>query len=229
MYSLTLQSKNNKTGGIPVSTSSAVTCPDDCPLKGKGCYAGGGPLNMHWRKVTEGKRGTDLRGFVDMLRWIPEGELWRHNQAGDLPGINNDVDTEALSAIVEANKGKRGYTYTHKPVIGDQWRHNRDAIKSANDNGFTINLSADTLAEADELSALDIAPVVVVVPESAPESGETPAGRRWIVCPAQTIEGMTCKDCGYCQKSNTGRRIVAFRAHGSNKRKAEQVCKGVKS
>ena len=37
------------------------------------------------------------------------------------------------------------------------------AIADANANGFVVNLSADTLAEADELAALNVGPVVVVL------------------------------------------------------------------
>ena len=45
---LTLKSRNAKVGPIPVSTSSAATCRDMCPLKAKGCYATfSRPLNLH--------------------------------------------------------------------------------------------------------------------------------------------------------------------------------------
>jgi hypothetical protein len=54
---LTLVSSNAKTGPIPVSTSSAVTCSDACPFKKDGCYADSGPLALHWSKVTSGQRG----------------------------------------------------------------------------------------------------------------------------------------------------------------------------
>lgn len=48
---LTMKSSNVKTGPIPVSTTGAQSCPNACSLKGSGCYAEGGPLGMHWRKV----------------------------------------------------------------------------------------------------------------------------------------------------------------------------------
>ena len=72
---------------------------------------------------------------------------------------------------------------------------------------------------ADELAELDIAPVVTVVSENYPDSGHTPAGRKIIVCPAQTKDNVTCKTCKLCSVQN--RPIIGFRAHGTNKKLAE--------
>ena len=57
-FHLTLKSSNRKTGKIPVSVTSAHSCPDHCPLKKNGCYEEGGPGAINWRKVTNGERGT---------------------------------------------------------------------------------------------------------------------------------------------------------------------------
>ena len=84
-YHLTPRSSNKKTGPIPVSTTSRDSCPDTCPLKnGGGCYAGSGPLSLHWDKVGT-DRGVSLESFCDTIRALPKGQVWRHNQAGDLP------------------------------------------------------------------------------------------------------------------------------------------------
>jgi hypothetical protein len=219
MIHLTLKSANIKTGPIPVSTSSADTCPDACPLKAGGCYAKSGPLGMHWQKVTAGKRGDGLTPFVQAVRKLPAGQLWRHNQAGDLPGVGDRINTRKLARIVSANKGRRGYTYTHKPpTLGN----NSQAIKAANEAGFTVNLSGNSLSHADELKALNIGPVVAIVPEDAPDKGTTPAGNRWIACPAQTRDDVTCASCKLCAVA-TRTVIVAFKAHGTSKRKATAI------
>ena len=61
---LTIKSRNTKTGPIPVSTTSAASCPDACPLSGKnGCYAESGPLGMFWKKVTEKRVGASYADF----------------------------------------------------------------------------------------------------------------------------------------------------------------------
>ena len=219
----TLVSSNSKTGPIPVSTSSRQWCPDTCPLKAAGCYAKGGPMAIHWNAVTQGKRGDLWADFVSKVRYLPEGQLWRHNQAGDLPGDGEVLDLPALGDLIAANQGKRGFTYTHYPVLGDSIDRgiNRTAIGFANDNGFTINLSANNLAHADELAALDIAPVVTLLPEDAAGEIRTPAGRRVVICPATQREGVTCATCQLCQRQRS--TIVGFPAHGSGKRAATAI------
>ncbi|WP_050995120.1 DUF7227 family protein [Bradyrhizobium liaoningense] len=71
--------------------------------------------------------------------------------------------------------------------------------------GYTINLSADTLAEADQLAALDIAPVTVVVPTDMMHNTETPAGRKVVIFPAITHENVTCATCALWSKSRDRR------------------------
>ena len=214
MYHLTPISSNAKTGPIPVSTSTSATCPTSCPFNnGGGCYASSGPLALHWKKVTEHKRGELFEQFLEQIASLPDGQLWRHNQAGDLPGNGDTLDTKALSALVRANKGKKGFTYTHKPL---KTKRNRDAIAKANKQGFTVNLSANSLVHADELVSLEIAPVVVTIPEHAPNKGKTPQGRRWIACPAESRDSVSCASCGLCARSERS-VIIAFHAHGAKK------------
>ena len=81
---LTQVSSNTKTGPIPVSTTERRSCPPRCPHMDAGCYADGGPLRIHWDKVPE--RGTSWEEFCERIAQLPAGALWRHNQAGDLPG-----------------------------------------------------------------------------------------------------------------------------------------------
>lgn len=237
-YLLTPVSSNRKTGPIAVTTNSKATCPDACPFKARGCYAASGVLNIHWLAVTRGinarggQAGTDFKGFLNGLNSLPVGQLTRLNQAGDLPGTNNTIDGRKLSAIVKAGKGKRFFTYTHKPVIvkvKGQKRvnsrtvaRNRAHIKTANQNGTVINLSGNNLKHADQLKALNIGPVVCVLPLGAPNVLFTPAGNKVVKCPAQTKEYVTCSTCKLCAQ---GKRsvIVGFEAHGMAKRKVSEI------
>ena len=59
---ITARSGNAKTGPIPVTTTERASCPTTCPFYDKGCYAKSGPLALHWRKVSDGERGTDWQG-----------------------------------------------------------------------------------------------------------------------------------------------------------------------
>jgi hypothetical protein len=70
-YHVCLESKNVKTGPMVVVTSSSETCPDTCPFKEKGCYGKSGPLNIHWRKVSNGERGLSFTELLTTLRGIP--------------------------------------------------------------------------------------------------------------------------------------------------------------
>jgi hypothetical protein len=228
--SLTLKSVNKKTGPIPVSTTGADTCPPACPLKNNGCYAENMPLRGRWQEVTDGTRkAANWSTFCDMIAALPAGQLWRHNQAGDLPGEGDAINLRELKQLVKANKGRRGFTYTHKPVTGNTLTAigNNLAIDNANYAGFTINLSANNLTHADELVALDIAPVVTVLPSSIHGNVkvETPAGNRVVVCPATYRDDVTCKTCGLCQIADR-KVIVGFPAHGISAKKADVIAKG---
>jgi len=214
----TRKSRNSKTGDIPVTTTSEESCPHACPLKGNGCYAEGGPLAILWRKVTARKAGMAWDAAMFEIAALPQGTLWRHNQAGDLPGIGDDIDGFALIELIRANEGKRGFTYTHKPLSGG----NDGAIAAANAMGFTVNLSANNLAHADELAASNVGPVVVVLPADATRATITPQGRRVAICPATISDNVTCKTCGLCAIANR-KAIIGFPAHGASKRKASAI------
>ena len=214
---LTLKSANAKTGPIPVSTSSAETCPEACPFKAKGCYAKGGPLALHWSKVTSGERGIDWSAFIAEVRKFPAGQLWRHNQAGDLPGIGNAIDGVKLAQLSKANDGKRGFTYTHKPPTGS----NLSALKRANRAGFVVNLSANSISHADKLAKTGL-PVAAVVPQESPDRFTTPECNRVVICPAQRVDGISCDKCRLCAKADRG-FIIGFKPHGAGSKAVNQI------
>jgi hypothetical protein len=238
---LSPKSNNAKTGPIPVSTTEKASCPVTCGMR-TACYAAAGPLGMHWSAVSAGQRGTGWAEFCDSIAALPDGQLWRHNQAGDLPSDGSRIDADALAMLVEANTGRRGFTYTHhRPADAE----NAMAIASANAHGFTVNLSADSVSEADALADLNIGPVACVLPREyeranakgqwletadeyrarvAPLPHETPAGRRIVVCPATTRD-TSCAECQLCQRQRS--TIVGFPAHGAAVRKADAIARRV--
>jgi hypothetical protein len=219
-YHLTRVSSNRKTGPIPVSTTTPESCPPTCPLKEAGCYAAQGKLGLWWRQVKN--KGVDVKAFAAQVAKLPEGQIWRHNQAGDLPHTDGRIDVEALQRIVDANRGKRGFTYTHHSMLRlDADRDNRSAVLNANLSGFTVNLSGDSLRHADQLADLNIGPVVAIVEPGGPAWGKTPAGRNYVVCPAQRREYVTCATCQICAKKRT--HIVAFEAHGSQSKRVINI------
>lgn len=217
-YHLVRVSRNRKTGPIPVTTTSANSCPPTCSFQGNGCYAESGPLAIHWRAVSRGTRGNSFDDLLREIAALRRHALWRHNQAGDLtpeaPGV---IDGRQLTRLAMANRGRRGFTYTHyPPTVANQM-----AIHSANRLGLTVNLSAETLAQADAYADLGIAPVVVVLPHDVTKPTRTPAGRQVIVCPASTGNS-DCLNCGICQQRDRA-AIVGFPAHGSGASRVQAV------
>ena len=241
-----LKSKNSKVGPIPVSTSSAATCPPECPLKNAGCYADGGPLAIYWRKVSAGQHADSYSAFLDKIAALPAGQIWRHNQAGDLqpsPADPSAIDHAALIDLAMANRGRRGFSYTHFDPIHRP--ANARSIAAANAAGFTVNLSGNSVAHADQLAETKAGPVVTVLPveyerknkrgawlETLPEykarlatlPQETPAGHALAVCPATYTE-TNCAACQLCQRQSR-KVIVGFPAHGFRTRKADLIAAG---
>ena len=205
---ITAKSSNAKTGPIPVTTTEQASCPTTCPFYGKGCYAKSGPLALHWRKVSNGERGTDWAGLCDFVSALPAGQVWRHNQAGDLVHQAGVINSQALEALTAANAGRRGYTYTHH-VLSPA---NVSSLIKANRGGFTVNASTESLAAAD--AAIDHGlPAVTVVRNDQPAPTHTPEGRRVVVCPAQE-RNISCAECKLCSQAQRT-CVVAFKAHGT--------------
>ena len=205
-------SKNNKIGYMPVTTSEPSSCPSSCPLKDKNiCYAKKGKMRMIWNEVENGiskrhntKFNNDYDSFIKEIHRLPKGTIWRHNQAGDLAhsGNNETIDFDLLKRLVKANKGKNGFTYTHKTNDAN----NFDKIKYANNNGFTVNLSANDLEHADQLKKhnLPIATIVGTEPVT-----KTPAGHKVKMCPNQKNKSIKCELCQWCSRKDR-KFIVGF-------------------
>ena len=218
-YHLTLKSANAKTGPIPVSTSSAKLCPATCPFapaNGGGCYASSGPLAIHWAKVTSGERGGSWTEFLQQITQLPIGQLWRMNQAGDIRDPKTAKGREQLQQLTEANRGRRGWTYTHHRLTPAAVA----AVKGATAQGFTVNVSTETMAAADAAVAKGLRAVTVVPSTDTRRVWRSPDGNPVVTCPAQVHDDMTCERCKLCQ----GRAqdvIVAFRAHGTGRTKVD--------
>lgn len=233
LYHCTPKSANVKTGALVVTTSARATCWSGCAFFLSGCYALGGKLGIHWSAVSKGERGEIwpdfLRTLAAALKRNP-APIWRHNQAGDLPGDGARIDRTALLQLarVSRDSGRVGFTYTHKPLLPGQAPEaaaNLRALREAARAGFVVNASANNPAHADALADLGGLPVCVTVPEETAPTSFTPAGRKVVVCPAQQREGVTCATCRLCSRADRS-VIIGFLYHGAGKRKAEAAGKG---
>lgn len=218
-YHITTISNNKKTGPIPVTTTSKNSCPDTCGMR-KVCYADFGPLRLHWDKVTDGTRGISLIPFTKKIRALPRGQLWRHNQAGDLPHDYGQIRYTELKELVSANHGKRGFTYTHHARTIE----NIALIRAATQLGFTINISCDTVSEAISEYNLGYHAVTTILPIDAPNVDRT-HGVPIVACPAEKTDRVTCSTCAMCYKPDR-KYIIGFRAHGTRKHQADIIARG---
>ena len=210
------ESSNRKLGPIPAVYSDRITCPDACPLKGRGCYGEHGAVSIHWRNVS-----LSFGQLVEKLNWIPENKLWRYAVVGDLPGENGAIDHAKVKTLANVNGSSRGFTYTHKPLT----HSNKNIINWVNEHTrFTINLSADSLKDADRKSSLGIAPVTVTVPSTQKLDMRTPGGIKVSICPATYNKNISCSNCRVCWYKNRD-FVVGFPAHGTRKRMIDERLK----
>lgn len=214
MYNFRLTG-NRKTGVMPMTRSPQKNCPDTCNLKGNGCYAETGMIAMHWKKDLI--KGISFLELINSIKKLPKNILWRHNEAGDLSQKNGKIDFDDLVKLVEANKNKRGFTYTHHNPID-----NADYIRYANDNGFVVNLSSDNASMADTYKNLNIGPVVTILPLDAPNVSFTPQGNKIVACPAEKSEKVKCANCALCALPKRD-YIIGFRAHGVRKKTVNKI------
>lgn len=216
---LTMVSSNTKTGPIPTTTSDRATCPTTCPFYDKGCYAKSGPQAIHWRKVSNAERGFVWDEFVNQIRKIAKNQIWRHNVSGDLQHNNGNIDYKKLRQLIMANKGRRGYTYTHHKLN----EHNIVSLQNANMMGFTVNVSCESIEEADRvMTEHEIPAVAVVNSDKTDRFYKTSSGRKVITCPATIHDNVTCSTCGLCQKADRD-YIIAFPAHGNAKKTVNEI------
>lgn len=183
-------SGNSQTGPIPVSTSPKGTCNPDCALLEK-CYAKKAPLNWHWDKVSRGERGTDYPTFLNNIRKLPYGQLWRHNQAGDL-----HKDVKYVKQLISANRGRRGFTYT-------SWNFDDTLFIDAKRKGFTINKSCYTASSAAAATSRGIPAAFSGAPaEYKDVTAWTEFGVRFVVCPTKrnspSAKKVQCATCQLC-------------------------------
>jgi len=226
-YHFIKKSTNKKTGPISILTSSYYTCPSVCPFKRNGCYADGGPLKIHWDKLTKGERGIKFSHLLIILKEFGNGQFIRLFQAGDMPGINNYINFHNTKRLVKSLSNWKAFGYTHKPLT---IKNNIKAIKYCNNNNVCINLSANNLNHADKLLETGIGPVSVTLPKGFSKKVRTPKKNKVIICPAViTKEATTCSTCGgkkgpLCNRIDRD-FIIGFPAHGSSINKASEIAK----
>lgn len=204
---------NRKTGPMAATYRTADTCPATCPLRGAGCYARG-RLFGHPARLGRESDGeyTEVRALARNLRL---GAMVRANVSGDMLDEAGRPDfpyAAALSHVATERPDVAVYGYTHA------WRSLTPDITP----GVTLNASCETPEEITTAAAAGWPTVTTATDAADPIIGSTIAGRRVIVCPAQTRDGVTCSTCRLCARP-ARRSTVAFIVHGSGAAQAARA------
>ncbi len=221
-----VKSSNKKTGPMPQCYVHRNTCPTVCPLRNyHGCYGDSPRTNLVWRRLDRGEGITwnELCNKVSSLR-----ELWRYGVIGDLPGKNYHINTRLMMQLCDANDYNQCMTYTHK------WMQNHAInilkIKRINDRGITVNLSANTMHDVDDLVYLGL-PITIMTKEypkyylcHETTIVQTPKLNRVMLCRHYT-HGMQCIDCGLC--SRVHRIPIGLPVHGTFRKRAAIVASNI--
>ena len=218
------KSGNKKTGFMPVTYNSRLSCPDSCIFKNNGCYADNYHTRLNWDKVTSGKRGGSFKELLQNIKSLKPGTIWRACVAGDIPSNNKgEISRTYIKGITQANQGLKGYTYTHNRLdIGE----NISLLKTANKKGFTVNISTESEAAADNAVLNNLPAVIVVKSTEKRRSWFTKNKNKILVCPAQT-NGVNCIDCQLCQHRPKN-LIIAFLAHGNLSKLIDKILDNLK-
>lgn len=216
-------SKNGK--GVDATYSSIkATCPKDCKFRDSGCYSQTGNTFFTVKRLDENADNKsaivvakeEAKAIDNSYRGkkVPEGQILRIHVSGDC--VNN---TAAKTVSAAANRwlnrgGKRVWSYTHA------WR------KVKRESWGKVNVLASMESPKDGIKAIKrgYAPALVVG-SFASDKAFTAEGIRWIPCPAQTKDKVTCQDCKLCHnvdklvERNAG---IAFETHGVQKNKAKR-------
>lgn len=187
-FGITEVSANKKTGPITTIKSDKSTCPSTCKLKKKGCYAKSYPLVIFWNRLY--KNGLSYLQLINKIRKLPKNQITRFWEAGDFPGKYNKINKLISLAIAKASKRIKGFCYTHYHPT----KHNLPILKEIN-NYITVNLSADSIKEADYYMTLGLQ-VVTLIPQEHPKLSYSPAGNKIVICPYQTRKTKNCHSCG---------------------------------
>ena len=214
-------SGNVKIGRLSTTLAGTVSCVD-CTLRGRGCYAETGMVGIHVRRLNAKVRARkaspvrqaehEARG-IDALRAVGQG--LRIHTSGDCPTTESARIVADAAGRFMAHGGGKAWSYTHA------WRR----VPRKAWGAVSVLASVETLDDAVRAIRRGWA-TARVVPNFPSEKAWDEGGVRWIPCPAQTRDDVTCDSCRLCwddAKLRTIKAGVAFEAHGSSKRKAAEA------
>ena len=218
----TARSKNTKTGDIPQGyvgqtiDKAKATC-TGCPILSL-CY--------HWKGSSQLGHASMTRGYAknperySLENALPHSARSANYVRGAVGGDPWVFTKETVKGWFQAIKdaGMKGLIlYTH--FAKDKAAHlkglamascNLDEADDLVDQGWRA--AALLPFKAPKLSPVK-ASMLKDIPEYDGQPITTKAGRKVVVCPAQTNDRTTCNDCGLCDASKEAADVIGFLQH----------------
>jgi hypothetical protein len=213
------RSRNKKTGDVPTlyigyTKQEAWESCNGCPLRGNGCYAWSGSVNIGASSTRKARNnGADKTLSYAIANRHPNARMIRLSAIGDIGRCSSHQATEIKETISRSGLQLVGYT------------HHWIETKVANNWKGTLMASCETIADADFAVSQGWRATCIVSKDTV-KPFKSPAGNRVVVCPAQTAallgKTVTCNSCRLCDASKTNLSpIVAFIVHGNQSEKVK--------
>lgn len=207
------QAVNVKTGNVPTlyighTKQEAWESCDGCKLRGNGCYAWSGSVNIGSSSTRRAyARGANKTLSYALQNRHKSARMVRISAIGDIGRCSSKQAAEIKETISQSKLELVGYTH--------HWREEKVAK----------NWRGSLMASCEKIEDADLAVsqgwrATAIVPEGTPNAFITPAGNKAIVCPAQTMPNITCNKCRLCNGSKKAAHIIAFIAHGNQTEQA---------
>jgi hypothetical protein len=217
-------SGNEKTGPIAATHVGTDRTCHSCPMKETGeCYYRTGfrtrGLDARMNEAAKKQKASVVRIAKAEARAIDglltsgrvTGRPLRIHIGGDTPTNEAAIIVSAAARRYQERIEAPAYTYTHS------WRQ----VDRASWQGVSVLASIENTADGREALERGYAPAVVV-PQFEGDRAFVQDGIRWIPCPAQTKDDVSCADCKLCMNADALRDRgagIAFEAHGTGKKK----------
>jgi hypothetical protein len=215
------RSANSKTGPVSASYAAQQTCPPTCPLKGSGCYAEGGMVGMHTRRMNASEDAATMSveelalaeaiGIAGLTGELP----LRMHVVGD---ATSDSAARLLGNAATYHTNKHGqpvWTYTHA------WRQ----VERGSWQKVSILASCESTQDA-KLAMNRGYGAAIVVSHHESDKSYMVDGIKHIPCPQQTGRSKDCVSCGLCWRADQLREmgsVIAFAIHGQQERKGREM------
>ena len=214
-------SDNSKVGKISITGTSQHSCPPECPLRGKGCYAEVGRANLLTSRLND-SMVTDpvaiARAEAEAIRKLSGRRMLRLHVVGDCyveEGVKLLVEAAAEHT---AKKGMPVFTYTHgHKTSREAW------------GGISVLRSCETMSQVQKAHDDGFAAAMVVESHES-DTAYMKDGFKIIPCPQQTGKAANCAQCKLCSRDkalHAQKGVIAFAVHGARERTAKEVLNSI--